>query len=89
MMKELKNVPVTRRLPNSALTPRAQTVLGYLVFGIDEPDRDHPAFRPASRSACIRWLKSSACGEPSLTRSAARFFSLEASFQNWLLFLKL
>jgi hypothetical protein len=42
MRKDLKNVPATRRATNSALTPRAQTVLGYLVFGIDEPDPDHP-----------------------------------------------
>jgi len=43
MMKELKNVPATtRHSTNPALTPRAQTVLGYLTYGIDEPDTDHP-----------------------------------------------
>jgi hypothetical protein len=42
MLRELKNVPATRRSTNLALTPRAQTVLGYLVYGIDEQDPDHP-----------------------------------------------
>jgi hypothetical protein len=41
MLKELKNVPATTRSTNPALTPRAQTVLGYLVYGIEEPDPDH------------------------------------------------
>lgn len=41
MLKDLKNVPATRRSTNPALTPRAQTVLGYLVYGIDEPDPEH------------------------------------------------
>jgi hypothetical protein len=42
MMKDLKNVPTTRRSPNPALTPRAHTVLGYLTYGIEENDPDHP-----------------------------------------------
>jgi hypothetical protein len=42
MMKDLKNVPATKRSTNMALTPRAQMVLGYLVHGIDEPDPEHP-----------------------------------------------
>ena len=42
MLKELKNVPATKRPTNPALTPRAQTVLGYLTYGLDEPDSDHP-----------------------------------------------
>jgi hypothetical protein len=41
-MKELKDVPATRRSTNPALTPRAQTLLGYLTYGIEEPDPDHP-----------------------------------------------
>jgi hypothetical protein len=42
MLKGLRNIPATTRSTNPALTPRAQTVLGYLVYGIDEPDPDHP-----------------------------------------------
>jgi hypothetical protein len=42
VLRELKNVPATRRSINLALTPRAQTVLGYLRYGIEEPDPDHP-----------------------------------------------
>jgi hypothetical protein len=42
MLKELKNIPATPRLTNGALTPREQTVLGYLTYGIDEPDPNHP-----------------------------------------------
>ena len=42
VLRELKNVPATRRSTNLALTPRAQVVLGYLVYGIDEQDPDHP-----------------------------------------------
>jgi hypothetical protein len=42
MLKELKDVPATRRSTNPALTPRAQTVLGYLAYGIEKPDPDHP-----------------------------------------------
>jgi hypothetical protein len=48
MMNELKNVPATRRSANPALTPRAQTLLGYLTYGIEEPDPDHPDI-PAGR----------------------------------------
>ena len=42
VLRELKNVPATRRSNNLALTPRAQTVLGYLTYGIEEPDPRHP-----------------------------------------------
>jgi hypothetical protein len=42
ILKKLRNVPATTRPTNPALTPRAQTVLGYLVYGIEEPDPDHP-----------------------------------------------
>jgi hypothetical protein len=42
MLRELKNVPATRRATDLALTPRAQTALGYLTYGIEEPDPDHP-----------------------------------------------
>jgi hypothetical protein len=42
MLRELKNVPATRRATNLALTPRAQTALGYLTYGIEERDPDHP-----------------------------------------------
>ena len=42
VLKELKNVPATKHSTNCALTPRAQTVLGYLVHGIDENDPGHP-----------------------------------------------
>jgi hypothetical protein len=42
MLKDLKNIPATRRSNNAALTPRAQTVLGYLAHGIDKPDPNHP-----------------------------------------------
>jgi len=42
MLRELKNVPATRRPTNLTLTPRAQVVLGYLVYGIDEQDPNHP-----------------------------------------------
>jgi hypothetical protein len=42
VIKELKNAPATRRSTNPALTPRAQTVLGYLTFGIEEANADHP-----------------------------------------------
>jgi hypothetical protein len=42
VLKELKDVPATRRSTNPALTPRAQTVLAYLVHGVEKPDPDHP-----------------------------------------------
>jgi hypothetical protein len=42
MLRELKNVPTTRRSTNLTLTPRAQVVLGYLTYGIDKPDPGHP-----------------------------------------------
>ena len=42
VLRELKNAPPTRRPTNLTLTPRAQVVLGYLVYGIDQQDPDHP-----------------------------------------------
>jgi hypothetical protein len=42
MLKELKNIPATRRQSNSGLTPRAQVVLALTVYGLEEPDPDHP-----------------------------------------------
>jgi hypothetical protein len=42
VLKELKDLPATRRPTNLALTPRAQTVLGYITYGIEQPDPDHP-----------------------------------------------
>jgi hypothetical protein len=42
VLRELKNVPATRRSTNLTLTPRAQVVLAYLTYGIDKPDPGHP-----------------------------------------------
>jgi hypothetical protein len=42
MLKELKNVPATRRPSNSGLTPRAQVVLALMTYGIERQDPDHP-----------------------------------------------
>jgi hypothetical protein len=42
VLRELKNVPATRRSNNSALTPRAQVALALMVHGIEAPDRVHP-----------------------------------------------
>ena len=53
VLRELKNVPATRRSTNLALTPRAQVVLGYLVYGIDEQDPNHPDIPTGSWESCL------------------------------------
>jgi hypothetical protein len=59
-LKELKDVPATRRSSRLALTPRAQTVLDYLVYGIEQQDPDHPDI-PTGK---LLGPASSACADP-------------------------
>ena len=46
MLQNLNKLPAVKLRDESALSPRAQTVLAYMVYGLDTPHGDLPAGRP-------------------------------------------
>jgi hypothetical protein len=46
MLQNLNKLPAVKLRDGSALSPRAQTVLAYMVYGLDKPHGDLPAGRP-------------------------------------------
>ena len=46
MLQNLNKLPAVKLRDESALSPRAQTVLAYMVYGLDKPHGDLPTGRP-------------------------------------------